>query len=258
MAARKRLQYARVHARGPVSYQRRAKCERLTKDKVLPDKLDESSSPYYSMGKRDKSTKAGSSSSSAVSLVIPSLYLGPCSAASSKAFLTANAVTHVLSVGATPTNPVEGVAYQRISISDSPSSSITKVCDAACVIIDDALSSHKGKGKILVHCSAGISRSPMVVAAYLMRRRGMSLREALSQIIQVRPQVSPNAGFLEQLKELEMELRGEVSLEVDELPKREKDRLALLAAPFKEAEQSREGGSPGNEAPPDAPSQSSG
>ncbi len=207
------------------------------------------------MGKRDKSTKAGSSSSA--SLVFPALYLGPCSAASSKAFLFANAVTHVLSVGATPANPVEGIVYQRISISDSPASSIAKVCDTACEIIDDALSSHKGKGRILVHCSAGISRSPMVVTAYLMRRRGMSLREALSRIIKVRPQVSPNVGFLEQLKELEMELRGEVSLEVDELPKREKDRLALLAAPFKEAEQSREDCLP-NEAPPDAPSQALG
>ncbi|KLO12976.1 phosphatases II, partial [Schizopora paradoxa] len=186
------------------------------------------------MGKRDKHVNAGPSSSSSVSLVIPSLYLGPCSAASSKAFLSSNAVTHVLSVGATPNNPVDDVVYQRISISDSPSSSITKVCDAACDIIDAALSSHKGKGKILVHCSAGISRSPMVVAAYLMRRRGMSLREALSQIIQVRPQVSPNAGFLAQLKELEMELRGEVSLDIDELPKREKDRIALLTVPVEE------------------------
>ncbi|KLO13169.1 phosphatases II, partial [Schizopora paradoxa] len=160
----------------------------------------------------------------------PSLYLGPCSAASSKAFLSSNAVTHVLSVGATPTNPVEGVVYQRISISDSPSSSITKVCDAACDIIDAALRSHKGKGKIFVHCSAGISRSPMVfeMVQYLMQRRGMSLREALSQIVRVRPQVSPNAGFLAQLKELELELRGEASLDVEELPKREKDRLELL------------------------------
>ncbi len=54
-----------------------------------------------------------------------------------------------------------------------------------------------------------------------------------------------------------MELRGEISLEVDELPKREKDRLALFAAPFKEAEQSREGGLPTtNVARQDAPSQS--
>ncbi|KAG6876616.1 hypothetical protein C0993_001868 [Termitomyces sp. T159_Od127] len=179
------------------------------------------------MVKRDKAAKGNSPS--AVSLVIPSLYLGPVSAASSQAFLTSTGITHVLSVGASPTKPVEGITYNRISINDSPSSSITKVCDTACDIIDEALKSRNGAGKILVHCSAGISRSPMVVAAYLIRRRNMSLKEALHQIVVVRPQISPNSGFLQQLKELEQELRGDVSLDVEELPKREKDRLALLA-----------------------------
>lgn len=179
---------------------------------------------FLVMGKRDKTT-----SQPAVSLVLPpSIYLGPCSAASSKTFLTANSVSHVLSVGASPSAKVDGVTYHRISLSDSPSSSITKVCDSACTIIDAALKSNNGAGKILIHCSAGISRSPMVVAAYLMKRRDMSLKAALKQILQVRPQVSPNPGFLQQLKELEMELFGVVSLDVDELPKREKDRLALF------------------------------
>lgn len=68
----------------------------------------------------------------------------------------------------------------------------------------------------------------MVVAAYLMKRRRMRLKAALGQIIRVRPQVSPNAGFLQQLKDMEMELYESSSLEVDELPKREKDRLALF------------------------------
>ena len=57
----------------------------------------------------------------------------------------------------------------------------------------------------------------------------MSLKEDLRQIILARPQTSPNSGFLQQLKDLEMELRSDVSLDVDELPKREKDRLALFA-----------------------------
>ena len=174
------------------------------------------------MGKRDKT--------SAVSLVLPpTIFLGPCSAASSKAFLSTNLITHVLSVGASPADRVEGVEYDRISISDSPSSSITKVCDSACDIIDKALRSKNNTGRIFIHCSAGISRSPMVVAAYLMKRRNMSLKAALKQIIQTRPQISPNPGFLQQLKELEMELFGTTSLDVDELPKREKDRLALFA-----------------------------
>ena len=130
------------------------------------------------------------------------------------------------------------MTYHRLSINDSISSSISKIAEAACEIIDSAIvtseSSKKGgngNGKILVHCSAGISRSPMVVAAYLMKRKGMTLKSALGQIILVRPQVSPNAGFLQQLKEMEMELFGTAvsSLEgVVELPKREKDRLALF------------------------------
>jgi len=69
----------------------------------------------------------------------------------------------------------------------------------------------------------------MIVAAYLMKRRNMSLKAALKQIVLVRPQVSPNPGFLLQLKELEMELYGKLTLDVDEFPKREKDRLALFS-----------------------------
>jgi atypical dual specificity phosphatase len=60
----------------------------------------------------------------------------------------------------------------------------------------------------------------------------MSLKAALGQIGRVRPQVAPNAGFLAQLKELERELFGSVSLEVEELPKREKDRLALFDSKY--------------------------
>lgn len=175
-----------------------------------------------------------------VSLVLPpSLYLGPCSAASSQPFLTRNSITHVLSIGANPSAKVDGVTYHRLSLSDTVSSSIAKTVDAACEIIDRAIAASSGSkggtgtgtaptGRILVHCSAGISRSPTVVAAYLMRRRGMTLKAALGQIVRVRPQVAPNPGFLRQLKEMEVALFGSCSLEVEELPKREKDRLALF------------------------------
>jgi len=168
------------------------------------------------------------SSSNAVSLILPSLYLGPCSAASNQAFLVAHSITHVLSVGSTPTRKVEGVIYHRLPLTDSPASSISKVSDEASKIIDSVIKSKGGKGSILVHCSAGISRSPTLVVAYLMKARSMSLRSALKQVLRARPQVSPNPGFLRQLKQLEVELSGCVTLDVDELPKREKDRLALF------------------------------
>ncbi|KAI5986800.1 protein-tyrosine phosphatase-like protein [Pisolithus albus] len=137
------------------------------------------------------------SKDSASLVPFPSLYLGPLFAPSSKLFLSRNSITHVLRIGASPFTQVDGV-----------------VMDAACNLINKAISSMKGSGKILIHCSAGISRSPMVVAASLMKRDGMSLKEA-------RPRVSPNAGLLQQLKNMKIELYWSVTLEVDELPKGE-------------------------------------
>lgn len=179
------------------------------------------------MGKREKQNST--------SLVFPpSIFIGPVSAASSIPLLQTNSISHVLSVGASPASKVPGVIYDRVSIIDSPSSSITNICHTTCDIIEAALQSNNGSGKILVHCSAGISRSPTIVAAYLMKHRNMSLRAALGQIVRARPQASPNPGFLRQLKDLELQLHGTLSLDVDELPKRERERLALF--PVEESE----------------------
>lgn len=62
----------------------------------------------------------------------------------------------------------------------------------------------------------------------------MSLKEALGQVLRARPQVSPNPGFVRQLKEMEIERFGFTTLEVDELPRREIDRLALFGGNAKE------------------------
>lgn len=210
------------------------------------------------MGRRQTSKQAPPSRDAATLVLPPSLYLGPCSAASSPPFLTRNSITHVLSIGANPlaSRKVDGVTYHRLALRDSDSSSISGVVDAACEIIDAAIaapsesggseSEGTGMGKILVHCAAGISRSPAVVAAYLMKRKGMTLRAALGQIVRARPCVSPNAGFMRQLREMEREVYGRGgggSLEdvVGELPRREKDRLALFEREQPEAEPKLQG-----------------
>ena len=181
------------------------------------------------MVKRQKA-QAGSSTE-AVSLILPSLYLGPFSAASNKPFLEANTITHILSIGSTPASKVDGVTYHCLSLNDSATSLLSKATNEVCKIIDGTVSSKgkgSGKGKILVHCSARISCLPSLVVVYLMKSHGMSLKEVLGQVARARLQVSPNPGFLRQLKELDQDLYGTLSLDVDELLKREKDHLALF------------------------------
>jgi hypothetical protein len=56
---------------------------------------------------------------------------------------------------------------------------------------------------VFVHCRAGVSRSAMVVAAYLMARDGCTRDESLAVLRARRPRVGPNPAFLRLLLEWE-------------------------------------------------------
>ncbi|MGH0129064.1 UNVERIFIED_CONTAM: hypothetical protein FKN15_015663 [Acipenser sinensis] len=61
-------------------------------------------------------------------------------------------------------------------------------------------------GKVLVHCEAGISRSPTICMAYIMKTKRLSLEEAFDFIKQRRGLISPNFGFMGQLLQFESEV----------------------------------------------------
>ncbi|KAK3440884.1 hypothetical protein EUGRSUZ_B01141 [Eucalyptus grandis] len=63
-------------------------------------------------------------------------------------------------------------------------------------------------GGVLVHCFIGKSRSVTIVVAYLMKKHGMSLSQALEHVKSQRPQASPNSGFISQLEDYEKFLQG--------------------------------------------------
>lgn len=60
---------------------------------------------------------------------------------------------------------------------------------------------------VFVHCKQGISRSGMVLAAYLMKREGWSRDEALAHLREHRPIVRPNPAFMQLLLEWEQSLK---------------------------------------------------
>lgn len=55
----------------------------------------------------------------------------------------------------------------------------------------------------LVHCAAGISRSPMVVIGYLMKYHNMTFDQAHDHVGRERPIISPNSYFRNGLREFE-------------------------------------------------------
>ncbi|KAG5847701.1 hypothetical protein ANANG_G00128980 [Anguilla anguilla] len=69
-------------------------------------------------------------------------------------------------------------------------------------------------GSTLVYCAAGMSRSPALVMAYLMRYKGTTLREAHRWVQDSRPYVRPNAGFWRQLLDYEKQLYGKNTVKV--------------------------------------------
>jgi len=66
----------------------------------------------------------------------------------------------------------------------------------------------------LICCAMGVSRSPSILAAYLISKFNMSSEDAIAYIKYYREIVSPNKGFLQQLKEYHQKQLNARSCEV--------------------------------------------
>ncbi|ESO11289.1 hypothetical protein HELRODRAFT_91497, partial [Helobdella robusta] len=64
-------------------------------------------------------------------------------------------------------------------------------------------STRQSGGKVLVHCQAGVSRSPTICLAYLIRVFRLNLDSAFTFLKSRRPIINPNLNFMTQLVEFE-------------------------------------------------------
>lgn len=99
--------------------------------------------------------------------------------------------------------------YYQLPIDDSRRADLLQHLDHVIECIDK----HRARGgRVLVHCTAGVSRSASVVLAYLVHSGGMSLRDTYRLVKGKRPIIAPNANFWEQLIDYEVRLRGTASV----------------------------------------------
>lgn len=146
--------------------------------------------------------------------VYPGIYVGDAAAAKNKAYLRLMGITHVLNTaegcryGQVDTGHIyyrdmPTIRYMGFPMMDQPTTDISRYFYVASKFIDNAITSG---GKILVHCLVGMSRSATCVLAYLMICRKMSAVEAI-RAVRMRRDIRPNDGFLQQIADLDNELK---------------------------------------------------
>ncbi|PRQ36849.1 putative phosphoric monoester hydrolase [Rosa chinensis] len=141
------------------------------------------------------------------------LFLGSLGAANNKETLENLNVTHILTVAdSLPPKYPNDFVYRVLNVEDRRTTDLQQHFDECFNYIEEAKTSGGG---VLVHCFSGKSRSATIVLSYLMKKHRMSLSEALEHVKEKRPEAAPNAGFIKQLKNLEVVL----GISAIELPK---------------------------------------
>lgn len=134
------------------------------------------------------------------------LFLGSVGAATNKDALNSKNITHILTVAnSLPPSYPNDFVYEVIGVADRNDTNLRQYFDKCFNFIDEA---KRQGGGVLVHCFVGRSRSVTIVVAYLMKRNGMRLSEALAHVKSKRPQAGPNSGFISQLQDFEKSLQG--------------------------------------------------
>lgn len=135
--------------------------------------------------------------------ILPHLFIGSEIHASQKELLQRLGITSIVNVSRNIPNFFEGTFYYKsIPVDDTYNADIGSWFEEAAEFIDSVKDS---KGRVLVHCQAGISRSATICLAYLIRRYRLRLDEAYEYVKKRRSVISPNFNFMGQLLNWETE-----------------------------------------------------
>ncbi|RWS10183.1 dual specificity protein phosphatase 14-like protein [Dinothrombium tinctorium] len=108
----------------------------------------------------------------------------------------------------------------HIAIADERTADISPYFDFVADKMNQVL--EKG-GNVVVHCVSGISRSPTLVIAFLIKYRMMTLHESFNFVHSKRSIIRPNNGFFKQLIEFESKILGSKSVQMIKIRREPRD-----------------------------------
>ncbi|KJA21158.1 hypothetical protein HYPSUDRAFT_140942 [Hypholoma sublateritium FD-334 SS-4] len=146
--------------------------------------------------------------------ILPGLLLGPFVASKSLPTLESLGITHIVCIrdakeafSVRPRFP-ERFKYMTLDVEDNEEQNLIRLFPGAKGFIDQAISQG---GRVLVHCNGGISLSPAFVVMFVMQHYQLSWEDALHMVQNRRYCISPNGGFLTQIKEYEAIYKANVA-----------------------------------------------
>lgn len=115
-------------------------------------------------------------------------------------------ITHILNAAETEIRTGKyfyknnNIKYLGIAVLDTPNENISLYFDRVADFIHNCLIN---RGKIIVHCVMGISRSSTCVIAYLIKYCNMDVFDAIKFLKKKRSIINPNVGFIKQLQQFQ-------------------------------------------------------
>nr|XP_055032331.1 dual specificity protein phosphatase 13-like isoform X1 [Misgurnus anguillicaudatus] len=143
--------------------------------------------------------------------VWPDIFISNASTARDTSLLNALNISHIINAAHGPSHIDTGadfyshtnIQYYGVEAPDRKDFDMTPFFHPTAGFIHNAL--YQQKGKVLVHCARGVSRSAALVLSYLMIYERLTISEAI-KIVSAHRNILPNPGFLQQLRQLDSTL----------------------------------------------------
>ncbi|EGZ11984.1 hypothetical protein PHYSODRAFT_303805 [Phytophthora sojae] len=154
--------------------------------------------------------KLGTTSCHNPTVILDHVLLGSRENAEDSQLLNFLGITHICNCAKQVGNSFEGeFIYLKLNLKDSQDEELIPHFQTVAKFIKRV---ERLRGRVLIHCISGASRSPALLVAYLMIDKDMSLLDAYNMVRRKRHIVQPNQGFRLQLAKYELMLHGASSV----------------------------------------------